>query len=62
MIKPFCILFIYLFILIQGHFFIVFRERGREGEKNIDVRGKHYLVAFLYVPDWGSNLQPAYGP
>ena len=58
----------YFFILTQGHFFIAFRERGRE--RNINVRDKYWLVAACshldQVPNWqprsvpwlGIDLQP----
>ena len=48
-------LFIYL-ILTQGHFFIVFRGRGRERERNIDVRDKHQLATSFMCPDWGIHM------
>ena len=57
----------FFFILTWGHFFIAFRERGRE--RNIDVKEKHRLVAFpMHVDqdhsclEWGLNLQPRYVP
>ena len=37
------------------------RERERDRE-NINVRGKHRLVVFPMLLDWGSNLQPRYVP
>ena len=42
---------------------IDFRERGsrgRERERNIDVREKHQLVASHTCPDQGLNSQPTY--
>ena len=54
--------------LVLFNMFIDFREqeeggeRDREGEKKINVREKHRLVAFHTDPDWGSNPQPRYVP
>ena len=33
-------------------------EREEEGERNIDVRENHCVVAFRTHPNWGPNLQP----
>ena len=48
-----CPFFVYVLILTRGHFFIVFRdkkgERVRDRGRNIDVREKYQLVAFLYT-------------
>ena len=38
-------------IFTQGHFFIAFRERGREGERERLPSDAH--------PDWGLNPQPS---
>ena len=43
-------------ILTWGHFFIAFREEGRE--RNINPREKHGCTAFCLRSDWGWNLQP----
>ena len=52
-----------------GHFlkrFYFFLERGgrreEKRERNIDVRGKHQLVASCTYPDWGPNPQPRHVP
>ena len=40
------------------------REEGREegGERNIDVREKHHVVASCRCSDWGSNPQSRHVP
>ena len=38
------------------------RDRGREGEREIDMREKHRAVASCMCPDWGLNSQPRYVP
>ena len=43
-------------------FFPLLLERERKWERNINVREKHWLVASLMCPDWGSNLQPFSSP
>ena len=59
------------FLLTWGHFFpIEFRERGRGGERkrerererDISVRQKHWVFAFLYMPQLGLNLKPGCAP
>ena len=46
-----------LFILTQEHFFFIafteIEEGKRKSERNIDVREKHQLAAFSYVPRLG---------
>ena len=40
-------------ILTQGHLQKLIWEREEESKRNIDVKEKHLLVAFLYVPQLG---------
>ena len=45
----------FFFVLTQGHFFIAFRERGREQERERETLiEKHPLVASSTCLDWGS--------
>lgn len=47
------------FILTRGCFFTDSRGRGRERERNTDVREKHQgLVASCTCPDWELNTRP----
>ena len=42
-----------------------FSEKGgreREGERNIDMKEKHLLVASCMCPDQGPTLQPRHVP
>lgn len=36
--------------------------RGKEGERNTDVKEKHQAAASHTQPNWGSNLRPEYVP
>ena len=47
--------FYLFFTLTQGHFFIAFRERGREREKQWSER-ETWIPCFLYTP--GSGMEP----
>ena len=38
------------------------REREEKGERDINVKEKHGLVAFCMYLDQGSNLKPRYVP
>ena len=38
------------------------REREREGERNMDVKQKHWSVAYFMHPDQRLNPQPRYVP
>ena len=54
---------VYLFFFnphLRIHLLVL--ERGRERERNIDVKEKHQLIASHMCPDWGLNLQPRYVP
>ena len=54
----------FVLILSRGHFFHRILERQDEEERgrNIDVRGKHGLVASAKLPNRGSNPKPRYMP
>ena len=41
---------------------VSWREKGRERERNTDVRERHQWVASHKRPDWKSNSQPRYVP
>ena len=52
--------FIYIFSFFL-EILLIFRERGREGERNIDEWEKHRLVA-SHTPTWGRDPQPRHVP
>ena len=70
----YCYQFYFIYYYFYPHlrtFLIVFRKRKRErkGERNIDAKEKHWLVAShthldwgSHVPDWGLNPQLRYVP
>lgn len=43
-------------------FFIDFRERGSERDRNIDMKEKYLSVVSYMRPGWGSKLQSVYVP
>ena len=51
-------------IFFLGFYVFVFRERGREGEKerNMNVRKKHQSSASCIRPDQGPGWQPRHVP
>ena len=62
----------FIFLATKSFFFLIFtweyicslileREEGRERERDIDVREKHWLVTSRTRPSQGLNLQPRYG-
>ena len=63
--KGFMILFLlsYFNPQLRTCLLILEREgRDKERERNINVREKHWLVAFSVCPDWGMNPKPRHVP